>query len=251
MEDVVLHAPMKRTEGQTVLVSMNQTMSLRFRDYPFNFHKEGRLRKYPHMPIPELKEWRKIVAGVGTGTEGRQSSFDAGAELKTVALTDTVSPVTAYKQITKTLNNTKTASPAAIAELEEDLGRTKEQLYKERSRADRAEAKVDTLHKEVREVVIPWRARVDAVDNELRSLKAQHRTAMTEANAEARKTSAGYEARLKEADSALRASQKEVLETNERIMAIWAEMQKAPTASEKRKAPDDGSGSLRKMSRTG
>jgi hypothetical protein len=63
MEDAVTCAPMMRSAGQYTTLFGTKTLRHRFRDYPLNFDKAGRLRRYPHILPHELKECKELVTG--------------------------------------------------------------------------------------------------------------------------------------------------------------------------------------------
>jgi hypothetical protein len=145
--------------------------------------------------------------------------------------------VSAYEQIVKTLNDAKTASP----------GRTRESLRRQMVRAEKAEAKAESLDKEFRLAFHPWRVKVDQAEEDMRRTKALHHTAITEAKDKLVK----YEQQLTDSNNALRAAETDALEANERVVKIWEEIQRTQVAATpKRKAPDDASGSQQKRART-
>lgn len=55
------------TREKYSVMSNNRKLHHRFRDYPFNFHPSGKLRKSPQIPQEDFEYWLRLVARSSLG----------------------------------------------------------------------------------------------------------------------------------------------------------------------------------------
>jgi len=242
--------PLKKTRWH--LANACPDVSIRFAGYPFNFDKEGVMRRYPHIPKAEYDEWMQLFGKRSADKPAVEK--DAQPQESGQATTESaedISPQTAYEQIIKTFADTQHSTSTTISNLELELTNTKNACSIQVRRAELAERKVEHIRAFYKiEMLKGADRRINGFNKELQSYRdriseqkavAQAALASLEVSRQKVRTTEEQVGQLQtalvERQSELEIARKETAQANEKIMAVWTEVHKG-----KRKAGDEGAG---------
>ncbi|KAL1604277.1 hypothetical protein SLS59_004072 [Nothophoma quercina] len=121
-------------------------------DYPFNFDGYGEMRKSPHIPADELKEWIKLMKGtvldakyiLNISTPSRPAPdrrVEARGGQATGVTTD------GFNQVLKMMNETSKKDAAEVEALQKEVSRLKIVITQQTVRVDKAEKDAETAKK--------------------------------------------------------------------------------------------------------
>lgn len=132
---------------RTVNRRKNQNRKNLFRYYPLNYDRNGELRAHPHIPADELEEWisqikdSKPIAKKEVDTKGVLVGNHANDEV----VEDASPEAAAIHEIMKMLDDTDAVPASRVAELEEELDKTKKESLEADMRAESAEKKATAM----------------------------------------------------------------------------------------------------------
>jgi hypothetical protein len=129
VDDFVQHKPLKNYGLSSYALPNKKRVNKGFRNYPLNFDRNGKLRKYPHILADELKEWVLAVKSLTpVAKEESEPSKETSKEKVDNGDCQDVSPEGAYAEIMRTLTAPDTISTTVVADLEEELRKTKDSM---------------------------------------------------------------------------------------------------------------------------
>lgn len=225
----------------------------RFFDYPFNFDKTGTFRTHAHLPQEELAIWqliwkREAVKDLNK-IKAQRAAPKSSALLQASENGNDMSAETAYDHIMRTLSDS-TTSPTKTKELESQLKQAQDNLQKEKGRANKAEARLKDETKQLAD----QKRQTESAKQLLNTEKATSAEALRLSKLREdtiRHEFVTLEERLESKVKELDAAKKEAKDANDKIVGIWAEMQKrGVTENEgKRKAGSEEKGRQNKRLR--
>ncbi|KAI4677196.1 uncharacterized protein J4E88_007004 [Alternaria novae-zelandiae] len=245
-------------QGQrTVNRRKNRVMKNLFRYYPLNYDRNGELRAHPHMPPDELEEWMSQVKKSNPIAKKEEDTKDVvvGDHATEEVAEDDSPEAAAIHEIMKMLDDTDTVPNSRVAELEEELDKTKKESLEADIRADIAEKKVTAMTAKYQTAVQRFSVQVGEALCEYKEqshkLLCQERTNLsTLKNILEKKEDeiTSLQSDLKKSDKDVLTAKQETKVAKQQIFKILEEMKKKKqgTGVQKKRVEEDGAEAARK-----
>ena len=240
MENLITHRPLVNKVSCRPNLHGKQ-IKVMFAYYPFNFDRYGEMRKSPHIPADELKEWIKLMKGTvldakyiqNTSTPSRPAP-DRQVEAREGQTTDVA---VTTEHVSKVLMSNNSLSDTALANIQDESKTMQRQLQ------TAIEATINTritVHDKLLHAVTQKTRALELLIND------QHQAALEHAKAADKKIMMLTEWIEKQKEGT-GAAKVEIFETNEAIVWVWNEVQKlGKVVARKREREDDGQAEPRK-----
>jgi len=245
-------------QGQRAITRRkNRVMKNLFRYYPLNYDRNGELRAHPHIPSDELEEWISQIKKSNPIAKKEEDIKDVivGNHAADEATEDASPEAAAIHEIMKMLDDTDTVPNSRVAELEEELEKTKKKSLEADVRAEIAEKKVTAMTAKYQTAVQRFSAQVGEALCEYKEqshkLLCQERSNLSTLKdilVKKEDEIASLQSDLKKSGKDVLTAKQETKVAKQQIFKILEEMKKKKqgTGLQKKRAEEDGAEAARK-----